>query len=334
MIKYLGTHNSGTFSKLVGWQRPFGFILNATSQCQTLNIEEQIARNVRFFNLQITRYKNEWVFSHGVCIYTEKFSDALEVMKKNATTASPIYFQLILDNNFLLKPAKDEFKKLVHNLLEELDVTNVVMLFAYIENGKEPNEYVYKNQIEINQSEHYWSASWAKFNAKSWLDKLPLPKRHAKQHNQKYIDNNTADYLMLDFIEYGTYPITEKDMFININDTKIKLKNGKIGYMELSYKIGTVANPIVITYDYTVEPKSIFVTSKPNIIKTSLSTFYKTIEITPISAGTCVMYISAAYNDEIVESALTIKIKPIMSSPTEEPSNPPTIPVTAIPDNN
>jgi hypothetical protein len=36
-----------------------------------------------------------------------------------------------------------------------------------------------------------------------------LPKRHAKEFNQKYINENKADYLMLDFIEIGKYPAIE-----------------------------------------------------------------------------------------------------------------------------
>jgi hypothetical protein len=51
MIKYLGTHNSGTSSKLVWWQRPLGWLLHLTSRCQTLSIEEQLKNNVRLFNL-------------------------------------------------------------------------------------------------------------------------------------------------------------------------------------------------------------------------------------------------------------------------------------------
>ena len=40
MIKYLGTHNSGTYSNLVWWQRILNPILNLTSRCQTLSIED------------------------------------------------------------------------------------------------------------------------------------------------------------------------------------------------------------------------------------------------------------------------------------------------------
>lgn len=197
MIKYLGTHNSGTSSKLVWWQRPFSWLIHLTSRCQTLSIEEQLENNVRFFNLQVTYYKGQWVFSHGMSIYTEKLLDAIDLMKKYATKDCPVYYQLFLDKNFLLGQNVDEFEKLVGHLLATSN--NVKMRYAYIEGTK---QYSYINSKDtVNCSEHYWTMSWAKTNAKSWIDYIPLPKRHAKKYNKEYIEQNKSDYLMLDFIE-------------------------------------------------------------------------------------------------------------------------------------
>ena len=219
MIKYLGTHNSGTSSKLVWWQRILTPILNATSSCQTLSIEDQLKNNVRLFNLQITYYRKEWVFSHGACIYTGKLYDAIYAMIKYATKESPVYFQLFLDKNFLLGQNKNEFKKLVTDLLDILQDTNVYMLYAYIEGT---DEYPYKNSnINLSISEHYWTKSWAENNAKSWIDKLPLPKHHAKIYNNKYMDENTAHYLMLDFIEIGKHFIEIGNHLVNIGNKTI-----------------------------------------------------------------------------------------------------------------
>ena len=200
MVKYLGTHNSGTSSKLVWWQRPFGYLLNLTCRCQNLSIEDQLKNFVRFFNIQVTYYKNEWVFSHGICIYTGKMYDAISKMVQYATPECPVYFQLFLDKNFLLGQNKEEFRKMVANLNNELKDTNVYMLYAYIEGT---DEYPYRSDIKLNASEHFWTISWAADNAKSWIDKIPLPKRHAKIYNEKYIEENQADYLMIDFIEIG-----------------------------------------------------------------------------------------------------------------------------------
>lgn len=197
MIKYLGTHNSGTSSKLVWWQRPFGWAIHLTSRCQTLSIEEQLKNNVRFFNLQVTYYKGQWVFSHGMAIYTDKLLDAIKLMEKYATPDCPVYYQLFLDKNFLLGQNVDEFEKLVGHLLATSN--NVKMRYAYIEGTK---KYAYINSKDtVNCSEHYWTMGWAKTNAKSWIDYIPLPKRHAKKYNKEYIEHNKADYLMLDFIE-------------------------------------------------------------------------------------------------------------------------------------
>lgn len=197
MIKYLGTHNSGTSSKLVWWQRPFGWLIHLTSRCQTLSIEEQLKNNVRFFNLQVTYYKGQWVFSHGMAIYTDKLLDAIKLMEKYATPDCPVYYQLFLDKNFLLGQNVDEFEKIVGHLLAISN--NVKMRYAYIEGTK---KYAYINAKDsVNCSEHYWNMGWAKTNAKSWIDYIPLPKRHAKKYNKEYIEQNKSDYLMLDFIE-------------------------------------------------------------------------------------------------------------------------------------
>jgi hypothetical protein len=197
MVKYFGTHNSGTFSKLIWWQRPFGWLINLTSRCQTLSIEEQLKNNVRFFNLQVTYYKGQWVFSHGMAIYRERLLDAIELMNQYATTDCPVYYQLFLDKNFLLGQNVNEFDILVGDLLSKYN--NVKMRYAYIEGS---DMYLYKNTKDyVNCSEHYWTMSWAKSKAKSILDYIPLPKRHAKKFNKKYIDENKSDYLMLDFIE-------------------------------------------------------------------------------------------------------------------------------------
>ena len=197
MIKYLGTHNSGTSSKLVWWQRPFGWLLHLTSRCQTLSIEEQLKKNVRLFNLQITRYNNEWVFSHGLCIYTDKVDDAIHKMFYYATKESPIYLQIYLDKNFILRQNKEEFRKYIEELRSRVRNSFIYVLCDWIEGTDERHSY----GISINSSEHYWTTGWAKVNAKSWIDYLPLPKRHAKKYNERYIEENKADYLMLDFVE-------------------------------------------------------------------------------------------------------------------------------------
>ena len=191
-----GTHNSATGGSLVWWLRPFGWIINATSKCQTKSIAEQLEDGVRLFNLQVTKYNGEWVFSHGTAIYKEELIPTLALMKLYATDESPIYYQLYLDDNLILGQPEEDFYELVADLHNKFE--NVIMLTAWVE-GYET--CFYKNKVNIKWEEHYWTLSWAKQFRKSLLDWLPLPKRHAKKYNENYKKNCKADYLMLDFYE-------------------------------------------------------------------------------------------------------------------------------------
>jgi hypothetical protein len=196
MYKHLGTHNSGTSSSLVWWQRPFGCILNLFSRCQTLSIKEQLENNVRVFNLQVAFYKGEWVFSHGLCIYKERLFDALEVIREySEKNDCDIYYQLYLDKNFLIGQNETEFQILIDLLKSYLKQSKVHMIKHKIEGGKS----VTLQNIDLE--EHYWSLGWAKLNKKNWFNFLPLLKRHAKKYNKEYTKNCNHEYLMLDYIE-------------------------------------------------------------------------------------------------------------------------------------
>lgn len=194
-----GTHNSATGGQLVWWLRPLAWLVNATSKCQTKSIEEQLEDGVRLFNLQVTKYGGEWVFSHGTAIYKEELIPTLALMSHYATQEKPIYFQLVLDDNWFTGQPVEEFKELVKELVREYNKdANLKMLYAWIEGSE---EYPYKSGIQLSYEEHYWTLSWAKKYAKSLLDWLPLPKRHARKYNAEYKANCTRKFLMLDFYE-------------------------------------------------------------------------------------------------------------------------------------
>lgn len=193
-----GTHNSGTGGKLVWWLRPIGGIINLTSKCQNKSIAEQLADGVRLFNLQIAYVNGEWRFTHGLAIYKENFIQIIRLMKSYATKENPIYFQLYYDRCFWCKQRHDKFIELIdllkHNYLED----EVFMMFnPLIESTKETFRLgnVFK---PISSVEHYWTLSWSKHQPK-FIDKLPLPKYHAKKYNKYYKDTCEHKYLMLDF---------------------------------------------------------------------------------------------------------------------------------------
>ena len=190
----LGTHNSATSGKLVWWQRPFALLLHLTSRCQDRTIAEQLADGVRLFNLQVCWYKGEWHISHGLCIYEERLMDILAQLK----AYKGIVIQLYLDNNFWLKRSERAFVRLVGDIKKNYCSPKFILQKAWIE-GTE--KYPHKTEYKLNIEEHYWSQGWASAFASSWLDKLPLPKRHAKKHNAAYKKACKSDYLMLDFYE-------------------------------------------------------------------------------------------------------------------------------------
>lgn len=198
----LGTHNSGTGGRLLWWLRPLAWLINPTSKCQDRTISEQLEDGVRLFNLQVTKYKGEWVFSHGLAIYNEELYSTLSLMQAYASKENPIYFTLYLDDNLLLGQPCEEFRRLVSELKDELKGEPIKLLYAWIEGGQE-YPYVCKDADLPTCEEHYWSLGWAKANAKSWLDWLPLPKRHAKMYNKKYKSECKQEFLMLDFYNYG-----------------------------------------------------------------------------------------------------------------------------------
>ncbi|MBQ8270436.1 MAG: hypothetical protein IJZ22_04415 [Bacteroidaceae bacterium] len=191
-----GTHNSGTGGRLVWWQRPFAFILNCTSRCQERSIAEQVQDNVKLFNLQVTYYKGEWHFSHGLCIYEERLFEALGIMRAAADKKAPIYFQLCLDKNFICGQKRELFLKLVKDIKDYYCAPHFVMLSAWIEGS---DIYPHKSKKVIDKREHYWTKAWGKSFGKSFIDRLPLPLRHAKLYNAKYRKECESKYLMLDF---------------------------------------------------------------------------------------------------------------------------------------
>lgn len=193
----LGTHNSATGGQLLWWLRPLAWVINPTSKCQDRTIEEQLKDGVRLFNLQVTKYKGEWVFSHGLAIYREKLNDALELFKVYATKENPIYFQLYLDDNLFLGQPCEEFRGLSKTMAKIYHKDcPVKLLYTWIEGSK---EYPYNSGISISCEEHYWTLGWAKIYASSYVDYLPLPLYHAEEYNEIYRENCKADYLMLDF---------------------------------------------------------------------------------------------------------------------------------------
>lgn len=195
----LATHNSATGGKLLWWLRPLVWVINPTSKCQSRSIAQQLADGVKVFNLQVAYVNGKWRFTHGLAVYEDDVFDTLALMRLCASVKEPIYFQLYLDKCIWATNSETAFAGLVANIKKQFCCQYFVMLSAWVEGT---DKYPHKSEINIPMEEHYWTLGWAKLNANKWVDKLPLPKYHAKKYNAKYKRECKKDYLMLDFYNY------------------------------------------------------------------------------------------------------------------------------------
>lgn len=193
----LGTHNSATGGQLLWWLRPLAWVINPTSKCQGRTIVQQLEDGVKLFNLQVAYDGKRWRFSHGLALYEEDVIETIAMMRACATVKEPIYFQLYLDKSFWHKQDELAFAKLVADL-KKLCCPYFVMLSAWAEGTK---KYPHRSESKLKWQERYWTTTWARINATSWIDKLPLPKRHAKKWNERYKRECDKECLMLDYYE-------------------------------------------------------------------------------------------------------------------------------------
>lgn len=198
-----GTHNSATGGQLLWWLRPLAWVINPTSKCQDRTIAQQLVDGVKVFNLQVAHIGGKWRFTHGLAIYKEDVLLTIRQLRAWATKHKPIYFQLYLDKCFWCKQDEIAFIELVSTIRAELLEDGIFMMFDPWIEGTDEHFRMGNVLDKVSLEEHYWTLSWGKMYGKSWVDKLPLPKRHAKKFNAKYKSECKSKYLMLDFYELG-----------------------------------------------------------------------------------------------------------------------------------
>lgn len=193
-----GTHNSATGGKLLWWLRPLAWVINPTSKCQDKTIDEQLNDGVKLFNLQVAYDGKRWRFSHGLALYEEDVIETIAKMRACASAKEPIYFQIYLDKSFWYAQDECAFARLVADIKGQFCCPYFVMLSAWVEGTK---KYPHKSESKLKWQERYWTTTWASINATNILDKLPLPKYHASEYNEKYKCECKTEYLMLDFYD-------------------------------------------------------------------------------------------------------------------------------------
>lgn len=175
----LGTHNSLSYLPCQWWLRLFSWI----GRCQSLNIEEQYDRGVRWFDIRIKYKEDRIVSGHGLLTYNADIDAVFTFLNSK----KDCIVRLFLENS-KKNPEKhfDRFEKDIESWKEQYpDI-------RFVEGGC---RYQYRQFIADKEKTRdcYWEKDFG----------LSLPCWWAKRHNyQLHHGDNETEYSVYDFIEY------------------------------------------------------------------------------------------------------------------------------------
>ena len=153
----LGSHNSMTYLES---HSIFMNIFKFCWRCQTSDIDTQLLKGVRCFDIRIRLENNNWVFAHGKSILktiTQNGYNGLDGLlnhlnKYAVSTSSKIYIRLILEESkenlkqekAFIKKVKEIYNKYIPNLIffeftRKFDWKVLIDTGVYI---KEPEQFV------------------------------------------------------------------------------------------------------------------------------------------------------------------------------------------------
>lgn len=201
----LGTHNSLSYAKPLKWWMK---LINFTSKCQDLTIEEQWDFGVRYFDFRISVDYPE-LSQHGLVVYDVKIYDKLEWLNEKAKeTGEKCYVALNLESKGGTAFSTYLFPDIVNKA--KRDYKSLIICGGYcknpwrkilsIENPKIAE--LHWEFMNFNQSRY---TNWERFKHLIQNTMHFSPKYWAKKHNAIYKNdsiNLPDDYvLMLDFVE-------------------------------------------------------------------------------------------------------------------------------------
>lgn len=208
----LASHNSLSYVKpSTWWER----LINFTAKCQSYDVMAQYDKGVRLFDIRVRRrelsYPSSYnaVSAHGLITYNVYVFDVLGWLNQKSTKDDPVYVQLNLEN---LKSEEDRdfywFKELFNEYSESF--SNIVFCGGYVKHpwhkiiDCEDPSIDQKNWEFFNYQNQ--PTTWGKI--KCFFSNLLhfCPRYWAKKDNQKYkSDGTSAEFLMLDYIQYGEF---------------------------------------------------------------------------------------------------------------------------------
>lgn len=207
----LASHNSLSYVKPKRWWEK---LINFTAKCQLYDIETQYQKGVRLFDIRVRRDDSLYgayaaKSGHGLITYDESIIDVLYVLDSLSTKEDPVYIQLNLENR---KWEEDKDFMWFEELFKACakDYSNLIFCGGYV---KHPwRKIIDCEDPTIDQKNwEFMDFTWqptTKEKIKRFFANLFhfSPKYWAKKDNQKYKSAGTsADFLMLDYIQYGRF---------------------------------------------------------------------------------------------------------------------------------
>ena len=186
----IGSHNSLSYLPIQGWRK----ILTPWTKCQSLTLEEQYEKGVRYFDLRIRKVKDEgWWYCHNNATFVPVMEHK-EILEFLITKKANI--RVILDVRKKPKDAeeyKNDFLDLVEWLKSnDLKVDSAIVYWDWQE--WQPNT--------ITQHEYHASVS------APWYKYILGTKWFAKHYNKKYLNKNKEilesedKVILLDYIQF------------------------------------------------------------------------------------------------------------------------------------
>lgn len=199
-MRILGSHNSATSYKLVGWQRWFAPLINLFTRCQTKTLEEQFNDGIRLFDIQVNLKDDRWLASHGIAWYDV---EPLKVLNELSLKYNEkIYVYLGFDRHYLHPYRIDKF----HTMRSEVEVgcPNLELKKIYIETPYYSMHIYDDTAFTKNVKEVYWTMTWARNmkNGKWWkfFYYLPIPKLWKKLYHKEWDAQGEGMNYMTDFV--------------------------------------------------------------------------------------------------------------------------------------
>lgn len=188
MKKILGAHNANTYLKPRKWWMR---LINFTSKCQKLTINDQFKHGVRYFDLRIRYDKKFGMFinCHGLVEYYESLSITVYNLTYLAAKIAPepIYIRFVYDDTFNNNIDDSDLTDLFINQIYPILRNNKNIIWKLIK--KSSWKYiVYNNRPQlaiVDCFKNYRGYKW-----------IPFPQMYIykhKEHYQEIIDNTKVE---------------------------------------------------------------------------------------------------------------------------------------------